>query len=60
VREIDVDNRQVLSIKQNMLKKVNKLVTNDRRLSVCFIAESVGISTDSMHSIVNQSINQNL
>ena len=45
-----VDNHQLLSTKK-LLKKL-KLVMNDRRLSVDFIAESVGISIGSAHSIL--------
>ena len=43
-----VDDHQLLSTKK-LLKKINKLVINDRRLSVDFIAESVGISIGNAH-----------
>ena len=41
------------------VEKVNKLVMSDRRLSVRFIAVSVGISTGSMHSILTENLSMN-
>jgi len=42
---------------QKTVEKVTKLVMNDRRLSVCFTAESViGISTGSVHSIFTENL----
>ena len=41
------------------VEKVNKLIMSDRRLSVCFIAASVGISTGSVHSILTENLSMN-
>jgi len=42
--------------RRNCVEKVNKLVTNDRRLSACLIAESVCISTSRVHSILTENL----
>ena len=44
------------SVNEETAEKVNKLVMNDRRLSVDFIAESVGISFGSAHSILRENL----
>jgi len=48
----DVDD----SVNEETAEKVNKLVMNDRRLSVCFIAESVGVSTGRVHLILMENL----
>ena len=42
--------RTSTSVNKETATKVHKLVTYDRRLKVSFVAESVGISTGSVHS----------
>jgi len=44
------------SVNKETVGKVNKLDMNDWRLSVCFIAESVGISTSRVHSTLTQNL----
>ena len=46
--------RPSTAVNEETAEKVNKLVMNDRRLSVDFIAESVGISIGSAHSILER------
>jgi len=46
--------RPSTDVNEETAEKVNKLVMNDRRLSVDFIAESVGISIGSEHSILER------
>ena len=53
-----MEDRQLLSTKK-LLKKVNKLVMTDRRLSVGFVAASVGISTDRVHLILPENLLMN-
>ena len=48
--------RPSTAVNEETAEKVNKLVMNDRRLSVDFIAESVGISIGSAHSILRENM----
>jgi len=48
--------RPSTAVNEETAEKINKLVMNDRRLSVYFIAESVGISIGSAHSILRQNL----
>ena len=48
--------RPATSVNEETVEKVNELVTGDRRLSVCYIATSVGISTGSVHSILTDNL----
>ena len=44
------------AVNEETAEKVKNSVTNDRRLSVDFIAESVGISIGSAHSILRENL----
>jgi len=44
------------SVNEETVEEVNKHVMSDRRLSVCYIATSVGISTGSVHSILTDNL----
>ena len=46
--------RPSTAVNEETNEKVNKVVMNDRRLSVNFIAESVGISIGSAHLILRE------
>ena len=48
--------RPATSVNEETVEEVNKLVMSDRRLSVCYIATSVGISTGSVHSILTDNL----
>jgi len=56
MRCTDVDDQQLPSMKKLLKGSRKKLVTNDRRLIDCSIAESVGISTGSIHSILTENL----
>lgn len=44
--------RPSTSVTQEMIEKVEKIVLNDRRVTVRFIAEELKISSGSVHSIL--------
>jgi len=48
--------RPATSVNEEIVEKDNKLVMNYGRLSVCFITESVGISTGRVHSILMENL----
>ena len=48
--------RPATSVDEETVERVNKLVMNDRRLTVSFIALSVGISVGSVHSILTENL----
>jgi len=44
------------SVDEETVERINKLVTNDQRRTVCFIALFVGISIGSIHSILTKNL----
>jgi len=48
--------RPLTAVNEETAEKVNKLVTNDRRLTADFIAESIGITAGSVHSILTEKL----
>jgi len=48
--------RPTTSVDEETVERDNKLIMNDRRLTVCFIAKSIGISSCSVHSILTENL----